>query len=311
MRPIKDSELVTRENTNGQRAMYHIGLTPDQITPNIFFVGDPARADLVASHFDSIEHRVQCREFTSRTGKYKGMPVMVLGTGIGTDNVEISLVELFCLNEFDLQTKMKKENNRPLTIIRLGTSGSPQEDIDIGTLAISKYSLGLDNTGLYYDVPCPDEIAEKIEKEAYRIITEATPDGRRFKGKIHPYVSRSSPELVDALAKAAKENFVIGITATASGFYGPQGREITGLDITVPGLQEKLAKIDIEGNRLVNLEMESSLIAHLSQKMGYRAATMCMVIANRPKGEFLSNYKKEMERSIKAGLEAMLALYNK
>jgi len=304
--PVKASELIV---VGGK--IYHLRLRPDQIANNIFVVGDPARANMVAEHFDSVEHSVQNREFVTKTGTYRGMPVTVIGTGIGTDNVEIVLVEAFGLNEFDLQSKVRKEGAQPLTIIRIGTSGGLQRDIEVGTLAISAYGLGLDSTGLFYDQEAADEVSLRIEKEAYRIITEATPQDRRFRGKIYPYVSKASPEVVEALSKHAKEDYVVGITVTGSGFYAPQGREIPGLKLTVPRLQEHLATLKVDGLRIVNFEMESSLLFHLARHLGYRCGTICPIIANRPAGTFLEDYEPAVERAIEAGLGAMLELHRK
>lgn len=301
---VKDSELVI---VNGK--MYHVRLSPDQMARQIFVVGDPARADRVAAHFDTVTHKVKNREFVIRTGLYQRMPITVIATGIGTDNNEIALIEAFGLNEFDLKTRTRKNRAEPLTIIRLGTSGGLQPENDCGTLAISSYGLGLDNTGLYYQQAAADETSLRIEHEAYRIITEATPDHYRFKGRIHPYVSKASPDVVKALAKHAEGNSAVGITATASGFYGPQGREIPGIDITVPRLQEHLATLNVDNNKIVNFEMESSLLFHLASKMGYRSGTICPIIANRPKGTFLADYGEAVERTIKTGLNAMLELH--
>ncbi len=306
VKSIKDSELPILKDK-----IYHLRLKPEQLARNIFVVGDPARADKVATYFDNIEYKIKNREFTTRTGKYRGMPVSVIGTGIGTDNNEIALVEAFGLNEFDLESRVRKEKIQPLTIIRLGTSGGLQKDIEVGTLAISSYGLGLDNTGLFYDQEAPDEISLRIEKEAYKIITNAAPKESRFKGKIYPYVSKASPEIVKSLAKNAKENYVIGITASASGFFAPQGREIDGLKITIPRLQEHLADLEVDGQKVVNFEMESSLLFHLARQMNYKAGTICPILANRPKGTFLKDYEAVVEKCIKVGLKAMLELYKK
>ena len=304
--PLKDSELIVVDGR-----IYHLGLSPDELARNIFVVGDPARADKVAAHFDSIQYRANNREYVTRTGAYQDMPVTVIATGIGTDNNEIALVEAFGLNEFDLETRTRKDGSMPLTIIRLGTSGGPQSDIDVGTLAISAYALGLDNTGLFYEHAAPDDTSIEIEKEAYRIITNATPQGRRFRGKIRPYVSKASPEVVEALAKHISEGYVKGITVSASGFFAPQGREIPGLDITVPRLQEHLAGLHVDGQRIVNFEMESSLLFHLAAQMGYRCGTVCPIIANRATGAFLADYSQAVERAICGGLKAMLELYQR
>lgn len=302
---VKDSELVI---VNGK--MYHLRIGPDEMARQIFVVGDPARADKVAAHFDRVTHKAQNREYVTRTGTYKRMPVTVIATGIGTDNNEIALIEAFGLNEFDLKTRTRKQEADPLTIIRLGTSGGLQPENDCGTLAISTYGLGLDNTGLYYQQEAPDDTSVRIEQEAYRIITNATPKSHRFRGKIQPYVSKASPDVVEALVRNAKGNHAVGITATASGFFGPQGREIPGIAITVPRLQEHLVTLNVDGHKIVNFEMESSLLFHLARQMGYRAGAICPIIANRPKGTFLADYGEAVERTIKTGLDAMLELYN-
>lgn len=191
-----NSEFVS---VNGH--VYHLGLKPADISKNIFLVGDPARVDKVAKYFDRVCCHVNNREFRTITRTYKRMPTTVISTGIGTDNIEIALVELYILNEFDLEKKLRKKNPKPLTIIRLGTSGGIQKDIRPGMLAISSYAIGLDNTGIFYDKEIDDDLGHKIEEKAYEIIEDATPKDRRFKGKIHPYVSKASPEVVDALKR--------------------------------------------------------------------------------------------------------------
>ena len=304
---VLESELVVK---NGK--IYHLGLKPEQIAKNIFVVGDPGRVELVSRRFDKVITEGRNREYFAKTGTYQGMPVMAMSTGMGTDNVEIALVELYGLNEFDLETRTKRDDADPMTIIRLGTSGGLQEDIEVGTLAISDYSIGLDSTGLFYQDDVPDDIAARIEREAYRMITDATPDKMRFKGKIHPYVAKSSPEVVSALAMSAVDEEVKwtpGITITAPGFFCPQGRDITGLEMTVPYLQEVMAELEVDDRRTVNFEMESSLLFHLGESMGYRTGTMCPIIANRPAGTFLTDYHSAVEDCIDVGLKAMLRLY--
>lgn len=313
--PVKDSEFVVDTEISPLRKVYHLALSQKQLASNVMLVGNPERALRVKGFFDIggvPPEEIRNREFISVTGKYKGMPITVIGTGIGTDNVEITLVECFGLAAYNLRTRTKKRDSRSLTIIRVGTCGGPQADIPTGTLAISDYALGLDNTGLYYQAELPDETAGKIEKVAYKIITEATPADYRFKGWIHPYASKADAVLRDAMAKIAlkrKYPHVIGITASASGFFGPQGREIPGLPITVPMLQEHLAKLDVDGLKIVNFEMESSLLFHLASRLRYRAATICPIVANRPAGTFLEDYSEEEECAIKVALTALHELY--
>jgi uridine phosphorylase len=303
--PVKSSELITKKDR-----IYHLGLRPEQLARNLFIVGDPARAERVANHFDTIEHRVENREFVTRTGTWREMPVTVIATGIGTDNNEVALVEAFALNEYDLKTRVRKTDAPPLNIIRIGTSGGLQPDIPVGTLAVSTHALGLDNTGLYYELDAACKVCQRIEEEAYRIITAASPAGRRFKGKIHPYASKASPQVIDALVQNVGANDVVGITASAPGFYAPQGRALPGLELTVPELQEQLATLRVDELRVVNLEMESSLLFHLARLLGYRSGTICAIIANRMTGTFLEDYSSPVERAIDAGLKAMHQVYS-
>jgi uridine phosphorylase len=303
---MKASEIFITE----QGRIYHLGMKPEELARQILIGGDPDRADLIAAHFDTIEHRVQSREFVSRTGKVNGMPITVISTGIGTDNNEIMLVESYALNEFDLDERVRKGGALPLTVIRVGTSGGIQPENEPGTLAIGSYGLGLDNTGMFYDARAADRIVNLIEEEAYLLLTEATPQDRRFRGKIIPYASKADPAVVAALENNVIGDSVTGITASASGFFGPQGREVTGLRLTIPGLQEEIAKLDIDGLKVVNFEMESSLLFHLAGHMNYRSATICPLINNRPKGTAKLDYSGDVERCIKTALDAMLELYN-
>jgi len=290
--------------------VYHLGLKPVDISKNIFLVGDSARVDKIAKHFDKIYCYANNREFKTITGTYKRMPVTVISTGIGTDNIEISLLELYILNEFDIEKKLRKKNSKPLTIIRLGTSGGIQKDIKPGMLAISSYAIGLDNTGAFYDNDLGGDLSHKIEEKAYEIIKDATPRGKRFRGMIHPYVSKASPEIVDALKRNAGK-YIIGITASAPGFFAPQGRSIAGIKSTIPNLHQHLAKLSVNGQRIVNFEMESSTLFHLANIIGYKAGTICPIIANRSTGEILSKskYDKSVDKCIETGLNAMLDIY--
>ncbi|MFA6888403.1 MAG: nucleoside phosphorylase [Candidatus Woesearchaeota archaeon] len=317
---ITASELIVLDGK-----IYHLRLEKGQLAPYVFVVGDPERAHDVANKFDKIIHRIGNREFQTITGEYHGMPVSVIGTGIGTDNNEITFVEAYAIREFDLEQRIREEGIQPLTVIRLGTSGGPQASIPPGTLAIARYAVGLDNTGLFYDNPKVDETILRIERSAHNILTRATPKNARFRGRIFPYASKADPEVIEALIRNARDNYTVGITASASGFYGPQGREIPGLPITVPRLQEHMARLHVPGEgmltlngtqksrdlRVVNFEMETSFLYHIGALAGYRMGTICAVIANRPKGTFLNDYHPAVERCITVGLEAMHDLYRK
>ncbi len=300
---MNKSELVVND-----QQIYHLGLTPNQIYPNLIFVGDPARAYRVADHFAEIKHQVQHREFVTLSGTYNGLPISVIGTGIGTDNVEIALVEAYALLAFDLQTQRQLDDIPPINVMRLGTSGGIQPAIDAGTMAITTYALGLDSTGLFYDHVIADPLIEQIEQSCYQILQESTPINARFKDKIHPYASKGSSDMVNQLQEACKDlnlPHLSGITISSPGFYGPSGRYIEGLKNTIPNIKLKLAALQVGAHQAINMEMESSLIFHLGHQLGLRCGTICPIISNPSKSDQIIDYQKCIEQTIEAGLKAM------
>lgn len=302
MNPGTVSEIVVSEGR-----VYHLGLAQHELARNIFLAGDPARAERISKAFDEVEHFVSKREFVTYTGTYNGMPVSVIGTGIGTDNVEIALIELYVLNEFDLETK-KRTGGEPLNIIRLGTSGGVQSDIEPGTQAIAAYGLGLDSTGVYYESKVPDEVSERIEKDTDQLLNDSIDRKSRFKGAIRSYVSKASNELVLALENAAEEAGLVyetGITVSAPGFYAPSSRNIAGIGNVVPSIKQTLSEVDVQGLRVLNMEMESSLLFHIASILGYRAATVCAVISGPQESDKLIDYNKTIGETIGVGLRAM------
>jgi len=306
MTAARPSEIVVVDG----RA-YHIGLAAHELAPRLFLVGDPARAHRVAERFDRVDHRVTHREFITLTGTYDGMPVSVMGTGIGTDNVEIALVEAFTLRAFDLASGLRVSGREPLTVIRVGTSGGAREDIAAGTLAISRYAIGLDSTGLYYDPPAEDDVVEALERAAKAALDGAMRPGARFSGRIHPYAARGSGEVTAALAQAAASRGVaheVGVTVAVPGFYGASGRFIEGLRNSVPDIKAALARVACGRDRVINFEMESSLLFLLAAQMGYRAGTICPIISNPASHGEVIDYRPRVEDAIDIALDAMVAL---
>ena len=300
---MNKSELVVHKNR-----IYHLGLSPLQIHPNMIFVGDPARAYLVAEHFQEITHEVKHREFVTLTGRYQNLPVSVIGTGIGTDNVEIALIEAYAALCIDLETQQPRTDQPSLSILRVGTSGGVQPSIAAGTMAISNYALGLDSTGLFYDHLADDPLISKIEQQSLELLNKNTPDHARFKGKIIPYASSGNSKLVLGLEKACEAltlPHVTGITVSSPGFYGPSGRFIHGLKNTIPDIKLKLAQLDIDGLKAVNMEMESSLIFHLGTQLGINCATICPIISNPVSSDEVIDYQKVIHQAIEAGLNAL------
>lgn len=291
--------------------LYHLGIKKTDLAENIFIVGDPARATRVSEEFDRIDSEISNREYLTYTGTYQGIPVSVIGTGIGTDNVEIALVESYIAHEFDLKSGKKNQNCNPLTIIRLGTSGGIQPDVTPGSLAISSHALGLDTTGIYYDQPLEDKELQRIELESSKILNSAISENSRFKGKISPYASKASTEVTQALvnqAQALNVEFATGITVSSPGFYGPSSRYIEGLNNTIPDIKGSLSKLNINGLKAHNMEMESSLLFHLSSQLGYRAGTICTVISGPNESDSIINYEEAIGNTIKIGLNALLEL---
>ena len=292
--------------------LYHLGIKKGDLAQNIFIVGDPARAKRVAKEFDTVDREISNREYLTLTGKYKGIPVSVIGTGIGTDNVEIALVEAFIEHEFNFESKTRNNNCEPMTLIRLGTSGGVQSDINPGSQAIGSYALGLDNTGIYFEEPSKDPIIDRIEESAEKILNKSIPTSSRFKGKLSPYASKASIEVTNALENQALKNGVeyeVGITSSSPGFYGPSSRYIEGLKNTFPDIKGSLSKINIDGLRVLNMEMESSLFFHLCAQMGYRAGTICTVISGPTTSAAVIDYDKAIGDTISVGLNAMKELY--
>jgi len=303
---MQQSEIVIQDNR-----VYHLGLAKGELASNIFLVGDPARCYKVAAFFDRIDHEIKNREYVTLTGSYQGLPVSVIGTGIGTDNVEIALLEIYTLLEFDFQTKRKIADRPAVHLIRIGTSGGVQADLPAGTMAIANYALGMDSTGLYYDHAAEDDLVEKIEQQANQLLVEATPDTGRFKGKILTYASKGSTKVMEALMhQAEKENmpYACGITASSPGFYGPSARYMEGIKNSIPEVKQVLAQLDVDGLKIINMEMESSLLFHICAPLSYQAGTICPIISNPYSSDDLIDYDRVISQAIKIALSAMVDL---
>lgn len=291
---IASSELPI----NADGSVYHLCIKKDDLVPYVILVGDPFRAGVVASRFDSIRAERKHREFRTIIGTYNGLDVMVIGTGIGVDNIEITLVEYHALHDV-----IEPKDNNKVNIIRVGTCGCPQEDVEVGTLAITQYALGFDNIHNYYKV-------EYTEEE--RAIISATANA--FNGNINPYCVASDHSIVDALidsANAMGYPYVKGVTLTAPGFYAPQGRIFGAIKPRFKDLIGIISSLRFHLNsetlRIENIEMESSAINLLCRMFGYRSATICAVLASRKKGSFIDSegYKAAVERAIDTALMAI------
>lgn len=266
---------------NADGSAFHLHLKPENLADRVILVGDPGRVATVAAHFDSIEAEVESREFRTITGMYKGKRITVQSTGIGCDNIDITVTELDALANIDFSTRMEREQFRQLTLVRIGTCGGLQPETPIGTFIASAKSIGFDGLLNYYagrDEVCDLELEEAFVKHM---------DWYAKKGA--PYVATACPELIDQIAG---DDMVRGITIACGGFYGPQGRQIR-LGIQDPDQNEKVEAFRYGDLKVCNFEMESSALAGLASLLGHRAMTCCMVIANR--------YAKEMNTQYKIG----------
>nr|WP_322623546.1 nucleoside phosphorylase [uncultured Flavobacterium sp.] len=266
---IKQSELIL----NPDGSVYHLNLKPENIANDIIFVGDQDRVAKITSHFETIDFSTQKREFKTQTGTYKGRRITVMSTGIGPDNIDIVMNELDALVNIDLETRLPKQELTSLNIIRVGTSGSLHEDIPVDSIVMSAYGLGLDNMLRSYNI---DQVTDSAAEEAF--INHTNWDIR--KGK--PYVVKGSEKLQELIYSPDIHK---GITATAGGFYGPQGR-VLRLSIQDSELNHKMDTFGFNGNRITNLEMETAAIYGLSALLGHNALSMNAIIANRASGTF-------------------------
>jgi uridine phosphorylase len=272
------SELVL--NTKNQ--VYHLGLSPENISSKIILVGDQDRVKLISSFFDSIEHTSQHREFVCHTGNYNGKRITVISTGIGTDNIDITINELDALLNIDLDKREEKESFQSLDIIRIGTCGILQPEIPLHSYILSTHAFGLDNVAHFYSIQFTDE-----EKSICSKINEHI----QLPSTIQPYLSEASKELTQRLTS---DKTYKGITVTSSGFYGPQGRQLR-IKNAVEGLNEKLTSFRFNDYRITNFEMESSAIFALGKAMGHSCATICLGVANRPNMQFSKGFETEMK----------------
>lgn len=279
---IQDSELLL----NSDGTIFHLHLKPESIADQIILVGDQDRVNTVASFFDSIEFEAENREFRTATGWYNNKKISVISTGIGTDNIDIVLNELDALANIDLKKREIKQEKRSLQFVRIGTSGGLQGDIPLNSYVVSQKSIGFDGMLNFY-----------ANREKFCDLEFETAF-KQFTGW-----KKSLPELyvVDAseklLQKFSTPDFIQGVTISAPGFYGPQGR-VLRLPLSMPELNDRIAEFEFKNYKISNFEMESSAIYGLSKMLGHEALAVCLIIANRVVGQANENYRPEMEKLI-------------
>jgi len=289
MSKIPPSELIL----NADNSVYHLNLLPHELAGTVINVGDPDRVALVSNFFDSIEIKKQKREFITHTGTYKGKRITVLSTGIGTDNIDIVVNELDALVNIDLEKREIKKKLTKLEIVRIGTSGGLQPDLAVNSFVVSQKSIGFDGMLNYYanrEKYCDMEFENAFKSYTHWNTSLPT-----------PYVVNASEQL---LSKFSDEIFRKGVTISAPGFYGPQGR-VLRLPLAVPELNHQIEDFDFNSFKITNFEMESSAIYGLSKMLGHEALTVCLIIANRVTLNANENYREKMILLIQNVLDSL------
>ena len=282
-----ESELII----NADGSCFHLHLRPEQMADRIILVGDPARVDTVAAHFDSRECEVSSREFHTITGTYKGKRITCQSHGIGCDNIDIVVNELDTLANIDYTTRQEREEHRTLTLVRIGTCGGLHPETPTGSFVASVKSIGFDGLLNYY--ADRDKVCDLQLEEAFKQHMQWDPK------KGSPYVAVADPELTNQIAQ---DDMVRGYTISCGGFYGPQGRVLRA-DIADPHQNEKIETFEYEGMKVCNFEMESSAVAGMASLLGHRATTCCMVIANRYAQKMNTEYKNSIDTLIEKVLD--------
>lgn len=287
MKHFPESEMII----NDDGSIFHLHIRPEQLADKIILVGDPARVDLVASFFDTKECDISSREFHTITGTYKGKRLTVVSHGIGTDNIDIVINELDALSNIDFATRNEKPKFRQLTMVRIGTSGGLQPHVPVGTFVISEKSIGFDGVLNFY--AGRNEVCDLDFEQAFRRHVEYSPLWAA------PYVIDADSELIERIGQG---EMVKGVTISANGFYGPQGRELR-VPLADKNLNTKIESFKYGKHVVTNYEMESSALAGLSKLMGHKAMTVCSIIANRVAHNVNSNYKSSITDLIQIVLD--------
>jgi uridine phosphorylase len=291
MAKIAESELIL----NKRGAIYHLNVRPEELASTVITVGDPGRVKEVSKHFDKIEFELQHREFVTHTGTIGNKRLSVVSTGIGPDNIDIVVNELDALVNIDFETRTIKPKLSHLNIIRLGTSGSLQEDIPVDSFVATTHGLGIDNLLNYY--------RHDNNEEEMQIVQQFVAHTQINSNFSHPYISSAGSSLL----KHFVDGYHHGITVTCPGFYGPQGR-VLRLGLTNPDLIDRLTQFTFGKHRITNFEMETSAIYGLGKLLGHQCLSISAIVANRVKKEFSKNGDAAVKNMIKKSLEIISTL---
>lgn len=289
---FKESELII----NQRGGVYHLNLRPEELADTVILVGDPGRVAEVSRHFDQLDVRTGNREFITHTGYIGKKRLSCISTGIGTDNIDIVLNELDAVVNIDLSSRTEKPQKKSLNLIRLGTTGALQADIEVDSFIASAYVIGLDGLMNYYKYHKSIEQMDMIEDFTWQT------------GYPHllskPYVFKGSEKLLKLFKT---DNCHHGITLTAPGFYAPQGRKLR-YELLYPDLIDNFSKFRYKDYYTTNLEMETSALYGLGTLLGHQICTVCAVVANRINRTFSPDGHKAVEELIKFALQKICSI---
>ena len=280
MSTIEASELIL----NKRGAIYHLDLLPGEIADTVITVGDPARVEKISRHFDGVSHKKKQREFVTHTGRLGQKTISVMSTGIGPDNIDIALTELDALFNIDFHSRTEKKNRTRLNIIRIGTCGSLQADVECDSIVASTHAIGLDNLMHFYPFRMDDH--EQSMLGAFRQQIALLP-------ALQPYCTTADPHLLAAFAS----NCHAGITVTCPGFYAPQGRNLRS-GLSMPALNTQLSAFRWSNMRILNFEMETAAIYALGKLLGHQCLSLSTIVANRQAKTFSEHPDAAIERLI-------------
>ncbi len=292
---IPESELII----NGDGSVFHIHLKPEELADNVIMVGDPSRVDMIGEYLTDIEFRHESREFVSITGKRNGKRITAISHGIGPDNIDIVMTELDALANVDFKTREVKPEHRALNILRIGTSGALHADIPLGSYVLAHISVGFDGVMNWY--ANRDKVTIPAVEEAFKKHMnwlDVLPS---------PYFVKASPKIIDLL----KDVTIKGVTISAPGFYGPQGR-VVRVPLAMPNMLEDIESFRFseagEDYKITNFEMESSPLAGLAAHLGHNASTVCCIIANRYLQSSNPDYKPAIRKLVEIAVDKMSTL---
>ena len=287
MKPISESDLIL----NPDGSIYHLNLLPEDIADTVITVGDPDRVEEVSKRLDRIELRKGKREFVTHTGYLGSKRISIVSTGIGTDNIDIVFNELDALVNIDFSSRMVRKDLKSLNIIRIGTSGTLQDDIEVDSILVSEYGLGMDALMNYY--------IHRVSGDERLILDELKSYFHHIPG-LQPYLTAADETLLNQIGKGTKR----GITITAPGFYAPQGREVRAQN-SIPNFIELLKAFRSGEHRITNLEMETAGIYALSKLFGHKALSVNAILASRVKFEFSKNPQRTIDKTIEHVLSCL------